>query len=95
MAIDKKTVTHTAHLARIALSEEELERFAGQLDEIIGFINKLSELDTGSIRPTSHILPLQNVMRQDMPRPSLPVEETLKNAPQRQENFFVVPKIIE
>lgn len=95
MAIDKKTVVHTAHLARIALSDEELERFAGQLDEIIGFINKLSELDTTTIRPTSHILPLQNVMREDIPHPSLPIEETLKNAPQKQDNFFVVPKVIE
>ena len=95
MSIDKKTVEDVAHLARIELEAKELEKLSKQLEHILAFIDKLSVLDTGNIAPTSHILPISNVFRKDEPRKSLPIEKTLMNAPDKQGNFFVVPKVIE
>jgi len=95
MSIDKKTVEDVAHLARIELDAKELEKLSQQLEHILAFIDKLSSLDTANIAPTSHILPINNVLRKDEPHKSLPIEKTLKNAPEKQGNFFVVPKIIE
>ena len=95
MSIDKKTLEDVAHLARIELDAKELERLSKQLEHILAFIDKLSTLDTANITPTSHILPINNVLRKDEPRKSLPIEKTLMNAPAKQGNFFVVPKIIE
>ena len=84
-----------ARLARLAISEKEKELFTRQLGEILTYIEKLKELDTSKVDPTSHVLPLNNVFREDEVRPSLPREEILKNAPDRTEEFFRVPKIIE
>ncbi len=95
MSIDKDTVKYVAHLSRIELEPEELEMLAGQLKDILDFIDKLSKLDTKDIQPTSHILPINNVLRDDSPGSSLPVAQALSNAPQKQEGFFVVPKVIE
>jgi aspartyl-tRNA(Asn)/glutamyl-tRNA(Gln) amidotransferase subunit C len=95
MAISKETVEHVAHLARIELKAEELERLSHQLQGILEFIDKLKKIDTGNIAPTSHILPVNNVLREDNPRPSLSVDKALKNAPAREGSFFVVPKVIE
>jgi aspartyl-tRNA(Asn)/glutamyl-tRNA(Gln) amidotransferase subunit C len=95
MSIDKKTVEDVAHLARIELEPKELEKLSGQLEHILAFIDKLSSLNTENIAPTSHILPISNVLRKDEPQGSLPIEKTLKNAPEKQGNFFVVPKVIE
>lgn len=95
MAIDKNTVEYTAHLARIELGQPELETLSKQLHDILDFIDKLKEADVEGVMPTSHILPVNNVLREDIVKPSLPVEEVLKNAPNRQGNFFAVPKIIE
>ena len=95
MAIDKNTVEHTAHLARIELGKPELETLSKQLHDILDFIDKLKEADVEGVLPTSHILPVNSVLREDTVKPSLPVDEALKNAPNRQGNFFAVPKIIE
>ncbi|MBU0709691.1 MAG: Asp-tRNA(Asn)/Glu-tRNA(Gln) amidotransferase subunit GatC [Candidatus Omnitrophica bacterium] len=95
MAIDKKTVEHVAHLARIELQPKELEKLSGQLMEILAFIDQLQKVDIKDIKPTSHILPLSNVLREDKLRQSLSSEEALKNAPRKHRNFFVVPKVIE
>jgi len=95
MSIDKKTVEDVAHLARIELGAEELKKLSGQLEHILAFIDKLSSLNTENIAPTSHILPISNVLREDEPKSSLPIEKTLNNAPEKQGNFFVVPKVIE
>ncbi len=95
MGIDKKTVEDVAHLARIELGPEELERLSRQLEHILGFIDKLSSLNTDNILPTNHILPLNNVLREDAPKLSLSIGKTLMNAPDKQGNFFVVPKVIE
>jgi len=95
MGIDKKTVEDVAQLSRIELEPKELEKLAAQLEHILAFIDKLSSLNIDNIAPTSHILPINNVLRKDEPQASLPIEKTLKNAPGKQGNFFVVPKVIE
>lgn len=95
MAIDKETVKYVAHLSRIELEPKELDKLSGQLKDILDFIDKLKKLDVSDIKPTSHILPVNNVLREDSPKPSLPLEKTLMNAPLKEGNFFVVPKIIE
>jgi aspartyl-tRNA(Asn)/glutamyl-tRNA(Gln) amidotransferase subunit C len=95
MAIDKKTIEYVAHLARIELKPKELERLSGQLKDILGFIDKLNSLDIKNVNPTSHILPLNNILREDEVSESLSPERALENAPCRKANFFVVPKIIE
>ena len=95
MKITKEQVENVARLARLAISEREKELFTRQLGEILTYIEKLKELDTSKVDPTSHVLPIKNIFREDEVRPSLPREEILKNAPDRTEEFFRVPKIIE
>lgn len=88
-------VEHVARLARLELTPEEKERMRAQLDSILSYIDKLNELDTSAVEPTSHVIPMVNVMREDEVRPSLPQEEALANAPDREGEFFKVPRIIE
>jgi aspartyl-tRNA(Asn)/glutamyl-tRNA(Gln) amidotransferase subunit C len=95
MALSKETVEYVANLSRIELKAGELEVISTQLEAILGFIDKLSTLDVTEIEPTSHILPLKNVLRRDEPRESLPIDKTLANAPAREDRFFAVPKVIE
>lgn len=95
VTIDSKLVKHVAHLARLELDEQELEQFTQQLASILEYMEKLQKLDTTSVEPTSHAMPLKNVFRLDKIRPSLPIEEVLKNAPAKEGNFFKVPKVIE
>lgn len=95
MAITKDTVKYVAHLARIDLKPKELEKLLQQLQEILGFIDKLKKVDIKDIIPTSHILPINNVLRDDKPAESLSSAQALENAPERQGNFFGVPKVIE
>ena len=93
--ISRQDVGHVARLARLALSDADLERMSEQLNGILGYIDKLRALDTAGIEPTSHAVPLINVMREDENRPCLPAAEALANAPDRSGEFFRVPKIIE
>ena len=95
MAINKETVEYVAHLSRIQLQAEELEKLSGQLKGILDFIDKLNSLDVKEIKPTSHILSISNVLREDRPTLSLSLDKTLANAPQKEKNFFLVPKVIE
>ena len=95
MKISKKEIEHIAVLARLSLPEEEKELFGSQLSSILDYMEKLNELDTKGIEPTSHILSLSNVMRDDTPTPSIPKEDALMNAPDHTGKFFRVPKIIE
>jgi aspartyl-tRNA(Asn)/glutamyl-tRNA(Gln) amidotransferase subunit C len=95
MSIDKDTVKYTAHLARIELQDKELEKLSRQLHDILDFIDKLSKLNVENVQPTSHILPINTVLRKDAPDKSLPIEKTLANAPSREGSFFAVPKVIE
>jgi aspartyl-tRNA(Asn)/glutamyl-tRNA(Gln) amidotransferase subunit C len=93
--ISEDQVKHVAHLARLAITEEEAEKFTKQLDAIITFAEQLNELDTENVEPTSHVLELKNVLREDIPGPGLPREEVLKNAPKHQDGQIKVPAIIE
>ena len=94
--IDKKTVKHVAHLARLELNEKELTKYSGQLASILSYISKLNEIDTTNVIPTSHALStLKNVFRKDVLRKSLETGEALKNAPASEGDFFKVPQIIE
>ena len=95
MAIDKDTVKYVAHLARMKLTDEESDLLSRQLEDIVNFIDKLRELDVTKVKPTSHILPVKNVFRQDKPAQSLNTEQALNNAPKQKDNFFIVPKVIE
>lgn len=93
--ITKEEVKHVANLARLAISDEEAEHFQKQLDAIISFAEQLNELDTEGIEPTSHVLDMKNVLREDVPTKGLPVEEVLRNAPDHQDGQIKVPSIIE
>jgi len=93
--ISRKEVEHVALLGRLALSEVEAEDFTRQLNQIFEHFEKLNELDTSQVEPTSHVLQMQNVFRQDQVRPSLPVDEVLANAPDREDGYFRVPRIVE
>lgn len=95
MRLSKQEVEHVAHLARLAISEEEKDIFSRQLSEILTYIGKLSELDTSNVQPTSHVLDLSNVFREDAVKECLPSTEVLAGAPDRENGFFRVPKIIE
>lgn len=88
-------VNYVAHLARIGLTAEEQEKFGAQLSNILGYIEKLNELDVSNIEPTAHAVKLVNVFRQDEVRPCLSNEEALRNAPAPANGLFMVPKIVE
>jgi aspartyl-tRNA(Asn)/glutamyl-tRNA(Gln) amidotransferase subunit C len=91
MAISRDEVVHVARLARLALTEEELDRFAGQLDAILEAVGKVAELDLSYVEPTLHPLALSNVWAEDEPRPCLSVDDALANAPDAEDGAFRVP----
>jgi aspartyl-tRNA(Asn)/glutamyl-tRNA(Gln) amidotransferase subunit C len=91
MAISRDEVLHVARLARLALTDEEVERLGAQLNAILEAVGKVAELDLEGVEPTAHPLDVVNVWAEDEQRPSLPVEEALANAPDREQGFFKVP----
>jgi aspartyl-tRNA(Asn)/glutamyl-tRNA(Gln) amidotransferase subunit C len=93
--VDRDTVRHVARLARLDLSEQEIEQFCHDLGDILEYVAKLNELDTSNVEPTSHSLRLVNVLREDCVRPSLSQEEALANAPETEEGCFKVPPVIQ
>lgn len=93
--ISKKDVEHVAKLSRLKLREEEKKKLTQQLNSILEYMEKLNKLDTSKIEPASHVIPLENVKRKDIKKPSCPVEEVLKNAPDEEKGYFKVPPIIE
>lgn len=97
MKITQKDVEYVAKLARLELSEQEKSQFAGQLESILGYIDKLSALDTKDVPPTSHAMDLKNSWREDIlkPCPESVREALLANAPEREDDFFKVKKVIE
>lgn len=95
MKITVSDVEHVARLARLELGEEEKQLFARQMDAILGYVEKLKELPTDDILPTSHAVPMENAFRDDLVRPSLGIEGALANAPDRAASFYRVPKVIE
>ena len=95
MPITRDQVEYVAHLSRLALSDEEMDRFAEQLDEILHYIDKLNELDTSGVEPLVYAIDRTNVFREDEPAGSLTRKEALQNAPDHGEGCFKVPRIIE
>ena len=93
--ITREDVEHVAELARIELTAEEKETFIVQLNDILTYIDKLNELDTMGVEPTSHVIPMSNVFREDEVKPSLDRPHVLQNAPEESHFFFKVPRIIE
>ena len=88
-------IDHIARLARLELSDNEKEFFAQQMTNIMEYFDKLNELDTRDVEPTSHVLSMKNIFRDDEQTPSLSREKALRNAPGKIDNFYRVPKIIE
>jgi len=95
MAAAEINVKYVAHLARISLSQDEEQKLAAQLGNILGYIEKLKEADVTNVEPTAHAFPLVNVTRADEVRPSLANEDALRNAPAQANGLFIVPKIVE
>ena len=95
MASAEIDVKYVAHLARVALTPDEEKKLAAQLGGILGYIEKLKELDVSNVEPTAHAVPLVNVTRTDEIRPSLPHDDALRNAPSQANGLFIVPKIVE
>ena len=94
MAISREEVLRVARLARLALSDEEVERLGEELGVILEAVGKVSELDLTQVEPTSHPLAVTNVWAEDEPRPSLPLEQALANAPEPEDGFFRVPPAV-
>lgn len=95
MNISAADVEHVARLARLELSDEERNLFAGQMGAILGYVDKLKELDTEGVLPTSHAVPMENSFREDVVGLSIGIEKALANAPDRAGSFYRVPKVIE
>ena len=94
MSVTKKDVEYIAELARLKFKEEELESFTHQLNEILNYVDKLNELDTENVEPLSHPVENINVFRNDELKKSITTKDALKNAPDRNNEFFKVPKVI-
>jgi len=95
MKITRAQVERVAQLARLALSKDELHALTSEMDAILGYVDKLNELDTDHIVPTAHAVPMENAFRDDAAQPSLGTEKALQNAPKASDGCFVVPKVIE
>lgn len=92
--ISTEQVRHVAKLARLALSEQQIAKIAPQLESILEYVAKIERIDVGGVEPMAHVLPLKNVLREDVAEPGLTVEQVLQNAPDSDGAFFKVPKII-
>jgi aspartyl-tRNA(Asn)/glutamyl-tRNA(Gln) amidotransferase subunit C len=95
MAISRDDVDHVAYLARLGLDEAERKRLRAELDQILGYMQVLQRIDTSAIPPTAQVIPLHNVMRADVARPSLTVEAVFANAPAREDDYFRVAPVLE
>ena len=94
MKITKNEVKHVANLARLSLSEDELETMTGQLDIILSYMDKLNELDTQQVKPTTHVFSVSNAFREDIVQESLSQADAVRNGPQQDGEFFQVPRVI-
>jgi aspartyl-tRNA(Asn)/glutamyl-tRNA(Gln) amidotransferase subunit C len=95
LKVSLKDVEYVAGLSRLILSSDEKEQFAHDLNDILMYAEKLSELDTSEVEPTAHVLPINNVFREDVTKPSMDREDILKNAPETCDGCFVVPKVVD
>lgn len=95
MKVTKETIEHVAKLARLNLSEQEEERLTSEMEAIIAYVDKLNELDTSNVVPKEHVIPMRNVLREDIARESYDRDKILANAPVSQDGCFKVPKVVE
>ena len=95
MRITRETVLHVAELARLEFQENELDKFREQLENILGYIENLNKLDTSGVEPTCHVLEIDTPVRRDIVEPWLSADQALGNSPDREHDFFAVPKVIE
>jgi aspartyl-tRNA(Asn)/glutamyl-tRNA(Gln) amidotransferase subunit C len=95
MALTREEVEHVALLSRLEFGEGEIERFTEQLNSILEHFTALQEADTSQISATTHVVPMLNVLRDDEARPSCTPDEALQNAPERSDDFFKVPRVVE
>lgn len=95
MRLGREDIEKVAHLSRLELSEEEKDRLTGQINQLLEHFENLQKLDTDDVEPTSHVIPVYNVFRKDEWRPSLLPEDVVANAPEAQDNCFVVPRVVE
>jgi aspartyl-tRNA(Asn)/glutamyl-tRNA(Gln) amidotransferase subunit C len=92
-SITPDAVRHVARLSRLAVDEQHIQRYAAQLESILGYVDQITRADVIGVEPMAHAVPLSNVLREDVIEPSLPVEQVLQNAPETDGPFFQVPKI--
>ncbi|GGE01717.1 Asp-tRNA(Asn)/Glu-tRNA(Gln) amidotransferase subunit GatC [Paenibacillus nasutitermitis] len=95
MSITLKDVEHVANLARLELSAQEKTQLTEQMNAILKYADKLTELNTDDVEPTTHVLPVRNVMREDIVKPSVSVETAMRNAPEEEDGQFKVPAVLE
>ncbi|MEQ8479810.1 MAG: Asp-tRNA(Asn)/Glu-tRNA(Gln) amidotransferase subunit GatC [Hoeflea sp.] len=95
MSVDLATVKRVAHLARIAVSEEEAQRMEGELNAILGFVEQLSEVDVDGVEPMTSVMPMAMRKRPDVVTDGSKAEDIVANAPEATDNFFMVPKVVE
>jgi len=95
MKITREEVEHVAHLARLNLTEEEKIQMTRDMEAIIGFADQINALEIGDVIPTAHVIPINNVFRDDVARPSMDREKLLRNAPNQENGCFSVPKVVE
>jgi len=95
LGLTREDIDSVALLSRLELSDHEKQRLTVQINKLLGDFQKLQEIDTSGVEPTSHAMPVFNVFREDLVRPSLAAEEVVANGPQVEENCFVVPRIVE
>ena len=95
MKLTRQDIESVAYLSRLELSDEEKDKFTGHINQLLENFQKLQELNTDDVEPTSHVIPVSNVFRKDEVKPSLPVDEVTANGPQVADDCFVVPRIVE
>ena len=95
MAISREQVEGVAEFSRLGLGDDEIDQFQQQLSQILGHMQALDTLDTSAIPPTAQVIPVSSVMRDDVVRPSLPIDDVLRNAPRREGDFIKVPPVLE
>jgi aspartyl-tRNA(Asn)/glutamyl-tRNA(Gln) amidotransferase subunit C len=95
MKVTKETIQHVADLSRLNLAESEIEKLTQEMESILSYVDKLNELDTSNIKPMEHVIPMKNVLREDVSKKSYDREKILENAPTYQDGCFKVPKVVE
>lgn len=95
MKVTKETIEHVANLARLNISEAEKEKLTSEMENIISYVDKLNELDTSDVKPMEHVIPIQNVLREDRVTGSFDRDKLLKSAPSQEAGCYKVPKVVE